>query len=367
MNTNDILFALIKRGLKQSDEIIPLTGVDWKIVCKLALDQGVQAITFDGLKPLLDSRSEEEIASGVGPCVETIMEWYGYSYMMELGYQHHWNVATELANAFHVQGIRTFVLKGISIGTLYPNVMHRPCGDIDLFLKDVEECTHHTSAFEHGNQIIESLGTPVDRYYYIHSKCEYKKVSVENHQFLMAIKGSKQDKQYEKYLRSILPESLSYIGDSYLESPSPMFHTLFVLSHARGHFFSEKISLRHVCDWAMVIKAYRKEVDWLQWKTLCQKYDLLEFGYAMSQLAHRICGVVLPFVCQSNPDKEKALQDDILAPESVIDGHSRFVRHYQIIRNMFLSSWKFRMFSHYSSMGYIFKRVRGFLVNKEVD
>ena len=367
MKTNDILFSLIRRGLKLSDEKVPLSGVDWKSVCKLALDQGVHAITFDGLKPLLDSRGKEYLASGVGPGVETIMEWFSYTNMMEMEYQQHWTVATELADSFYAQGVRTFVLKGFSIGTLYPNMTHRSCGDIDLFLQYVKDGTHHTSAFEQGNQIIESLGTPVDRYYYIHSKCEYKKVTIENHQYLMAIKGSKQDKQYEKYLRSILSESPSYIGDSYLESPSPMFQALFVLSHARGHFFSEKISLRHVCDWAMVINAYKTRVDWQQWKTLCQKYDLLEFGCVMSQLTHRICGVELPFACDSNPEKENALLDDILAPENVIDGRSRFVRHYQIIRNMFQASWKFRMFSHYSSMGYIFKRVRGFLVNKEVD
>lgn len=365
--TIEALFALVKTGLGVSKETQVLGavggGVDWQELLNQTKKQGVSAICLDGLGHLSDSLPKD-------PVMEYCkLQWIGELMYMEQNHQQQMEAATQLAEAYHDAGLRIFVLKGFSVGMLYPQPNHRPCGDLDCFLRYASDDTSVcVSAFEQGNLVAEEQGVEVDRFYYVHSKFNYMDMTVENHQHLMPIKGSKKDKQYEQLLLSLLEsDEPRYVNGTWMETPSPMFQALFILSHAQGHFMNEKITLRHVCDWAMVLNAYREDVDWAEWKSICKKYDLLKFGYALTRLAEKVCGVEPPFECLMDKEKENALMNDILTPECIIDGNSRMVRHYQIIRNIFRSSWKFKMFSHSSSMMYIWKRVRGCLFEKEED
>lgn len=335
---------------------------EWREAIADAGRHGVQALCFDAVEMLHSYKQS--------PPKDLLMQWLGQTISIETVYKRQLGVSTELAAQWHGAGLRTFVLKGFSVGMLYPYPKHRPCGDLDTYLLYDESKVGENlvSAFENGNLIAEQLGATVDRYYYVHSKFNYKNVVVENHQHLMPIKGNKRDKDFERKLLSLLcTEEPRYIGDTCMESPSPMFQALFILSHAKGHFMNEKINLRHVCDWAMVIKAYRSCVDWNEWEKICREYDLLKFAYALSHLAEMICGVKIPFTCVRNERAEIALLKDILTPECIIAGRTRLVRHFEIIRNILSSSWKFRMFSSSSSIAFVWKRVWGYLFDKDLD
>lgn len=39
-----------------------------------------------------------------------------------------------------------------------------------------------------------------------------------------------------------------------LETPPDLFNALFLTKHAQGHFLTEGIPLRHLCDWAILLK-----------------------------------------------------------------------------------------------------------------
>lgn len=325
----------------------------------LAKMQGVAAVAY---------ASVQQLPEHVLPDRQILLEWFGCAYHYERIFCDQMKTAASLAGKYHQENIRTFVLKGFSIAMLYPEPKYRACGDFDCFLKygSKELGDNDVSAFEKGNLIAENQGVEVNRDYYIHSKFQYQRLTVENHQFLMTVKGDCKDKVYEKYLREIMEKDKpEYINGTWMESPSPMFQALFILSHAKGHFFNEKITLRHVCDWAAVVDAYRNDIDWSKWEQLCDRFDLLKFGYALSRLAERVCGISLPFDCNENLGNENALLNDILRPEYEIDGHSRLVRHYQIARNVLLSSWKFRRFSNTSSAKYMWKRIKGYLFEKQ--
>lgn len=357
-STQETLFELLHITFREPSQA-SFEGVDWRDVLNLAKMQGVAAVAYEAVQKLPEH---------VLPSKTILFEWFGCAYHHERLFNQQLASAADLAEKYHEENIRTFVLKGFSLAMLYPEPKHRACGDFDCFLKyeSDAQCDDAAPAFEMGNLIAEKQGVEVNRDYYIHSKFLYRGLTVENHQFLMAVKGDSKDKLYENFLREIIEnDQPEYINGTWMESPSAMFQALFILSHAKGHFLNEKITLRHVCDWAVVVDSYRNDIDWTEWKNLCKKFDLLKFGYALSRVAERVCGISLPFDCKEDIGNENALLNDILKPECVIDGHSRLVRHYQIVRNILVSSWKFKMFSNTSSANYMWKRIKGFLFEKQ--
>lgn len=357
-STQETLFELLHIAFRGYSHAA-FEGVDWRNVLDLAKRQGVVAVAYEAI---------QKLPKHLLPNKTIIFEWFGCAVHYEKTFCDQLTAAADLAERYHEENIRTFVLKGFSLAMLYPEPKHRACGDFDCFLQynTKEQSNNTVSAFEKGNLIAEKQGVEVNRDYYIHSKFQFRRLTVENHQYLMAVRGDSKEKVYEKALRGIMKKDKpEYINGTWLESPSPMFQALFILSHAKGHFLSEKITLRHVCDWAVVVDSYRNVIDWIEWKQLCEKFDLLRFGYVLSRLAERVCGIPLPFECNEDVGKENALLNDILNPECEINGHSRLARHYQIVRNILFSSWKFKMFSNTSSAKYMWKRIKGFLFEKQ--
>ena len=230
VNTETILFKLISLGLEEQEYCnIPLF-VDWKCLWKMASLQGVSAICLDGLQ-MLDKDSG---------CLALIpkplkMQWIASVVKQEKAYDGQWNAAKGLADLYGKQGVDTYVLKGFSLSRLYPKPEHRPCTDMDCYLMD---------AYEEGNRIAKENGLTVDCSYYKHSKILLRGLTVENHQYLLPIKGSGKAKRFERELRLWIDNGGNeYIGGSQLKATSPFFDAVYVLAHAQEHFLNEGIIL----------------------------------------------------------------------------------------------------------------------------
>lgn len=355
VNTETILFKLISLGLEEQEYCnIPLF-VDWKCLWKMASLQGVSAICLDGLQKL-------DKDSG---CLALIpkplkMQWIASIVKQEKAYDGQWNAAKGLADLYGKQGEDTYVLKGFSLSRLYPKPEHRPCTDMDCYLMD---------AYEEGNRIAKENGLTVDCSYYKHSKILLRGLTVENHQYLLPIKGSGKAKRFERELRLWIDNGGNeYIGGSQLKATSPFFDAVYVLAHAQEHFLNEGVILRHICDWAMVLRAHGDKVDWDEWKHVCKEYGMLSFGYAMSRLANSICGVSVPFDCPKDDEADRRLLDDTLYRKVCNNGkRSKIQVRINLVMNMFRNSWKYRMFSDTNFLMFCGRRVWGYLFDKDLD
>ena len=355
VNTETILFKLISLGLEEQEYCnIPLF-VDWKYLWKMASLQGVSAICLDGLQ-MLDKDSG---------CLALIpkplkMQWIASVVKQEKAYDGQWNAAKGLADLYGKQGVDTYVLKGFSLSRLYPKPEHRPCTDMDCYLMD---------KYEEGNRVAKEKWLTVDCSYYKHSKILLRGLTVENHQYLLPIKGSGKAKRFERELRLWIDNGRNeYIGGSQLKATSPFFDAVYVLAHAQEHFLNEGIILRHICDWAMVLRAHGDEVDWNEWKHVCEVHGMLSFGYAMSRLAERICGVSVPFDCPKDDEADRRLLDDTLYRKNrAVDGRSDMQVRIYLVKNMFRNSWKYRMFSDTNFLMFCGRRVWGYLFDKDLD
>lgn len=148
--------------------------------------------------------------------------------------------------------------KGYSLSRLYTKSELRPCTDIDCYLMD---------AYKEGNRMAKDIGLTVDSSYYKHSKILLRGLTEENNQYLLPIKSRGKAKRFERELRSWIDNGRNeYIGDSRLKASFPLFNAVYILAHAQEHFFEDGIVLKHICDWAMVLKTYTNKVDRDEWK-----------------------------------------------------------------------------------------------------
>ena len=332
------------------------TDVSWPELLKMAAMQGVSAICLDGLQQMPAPPSLDKALK---------LQWIGGVLKQEQAWQQQWHMAQQLAALYAANGIGTYVMKGFSLSRLYPKPAHRPCTDMDCFLLAKDD----TCAYDTGNDIAAHNGLKVDCGYYKHSKILLHGLTVENHQYLLPVKGSGKAKKFERELRGWINNGCNaHIGESELKATSPFFDAVFVLAHAQEHFLTEGIILRHICDWAMVLKAHAATVDWQQWKTVCRDYGLLSFGYAMSRLAHKVCGVNIPFDCPRNDEADSRLLNDTLYRQANTDRQSSdFKVRMALVRNMVRDSWKYRMFSDTNAYLFCARRVWGYLFDKDLD
>lgn len=272
-NTKTILYKLIAAGFGECDDSFLPPSVNWESLWMMSRQQGVSAICLDGLQ-LIDK--EKRCLTSIPKQLK--MQWIASVMHQEQVYHTQWNAANGLGELYDRHRINTYVLKGFSLSRFYPKPEHRPCTDMDCYLRD---------KYEDGNKIAKENGLTVDCSYYKHSKILLRGLTVENHQYLLPVKGSGKAKRFERELRSWIEDGNNeYIGDSRLKATSPFFDVVYVLAHAQEHFLNEGIILRHICDWAMVLKAHADKVDWNEWKRVCKEYGMLSFGYAMSRLAN---------------------------------------------------------------------------------
>lgn len=354
-NSETFLLKLISLGLGISVDNYSPSSVDWKCLLRMASQQGVLAICMDGLQ-----RLDKENGCLASMPKSLRMKWIASVVQQEQVYNAQWNAAKGLAELYGKHGVDTFVLKGFSLSRLYPKPEHRPCTDMDCYLKD---------KYEEGNRVAKENGLTVDCSYYKHSKILLRGLTVENHQYLLPIKGSGKAKRFERELRLWIDNGGNeYIGGSHLKATSPFFDAVYVLAHAQEHFLNEGIILRHICDWAMVLRTHGDKVDWDEWKHVCKEYGMLSFGYAMSRLANSICGVNVPFDCPKDDEADRRLLDDTLYRKVCNNGKcSKIQVRINLVMNMFRNSWKYRMFSDTNFLMFCGRRVWGYLFDKDLD
>ena len=345
IKTNDALYALIRSGL-QIENAILTEKVDWNQLYNLASEQGVIALVAEGV-----SKALEEGFSAEGLHTELRQQFAFDLIGAEQTYLAIWQNSKHLAKIYHDHGIRTWALKGFVTSSFYPKPHQRIFCDFDCYLSD----------FKRGNEIVRQQGVEVAGSYK-HATFNFENVHVENHQFCTHFRGRKKAYQFEMLLQQVMQkEGAEYLDDSYIEKPTPLFNALFLTHHARSHFFDERVSLRQVVDWAMLMNCYGRDgLDWEKFVVICHEYGLLTFAQTMSRVASHVCHVGIPFVCPSNDLLDQMLLDDIFSDAQVhVEYGTGMKARWQILRNKYKERWKYNYFSDQSFTSAMFQQLWG--------
>lgn len=356
----DILFRLVRIAIGTEEASTPLDtkGVEWSKVYAMARKQGVLALAFDGLMQLFDA--DKEFAKSFPQPLK--LQWINAVFRIEQRYNVSRDICGELAMNWSKHGIKTLCLKGLAFSTYYPEPSHRECGDFDCYLFD---------DYAKGNKIARELGAKVDESMYKHSEMLYRRVMVENHRFIVAVRNGKKTKSLNALLDSLARnEERTPLFDTKIEMPSPMFNAIFLNYHSLSHFLSEGIRLRHLLDWALFLKSEQNRLDWGRFYEVCEEYNLRAFVDCMTALAVEVCGVKIDneAITTASPYAERVL-DSIVNEDNAVFSQNigAWRKRMLLVKNIFISRWKYKAFSTQGVVARIFSLAWGFFTHPEED
>ena len=361
-NILNILFLSLRIALLgeniDSKPFAALSEGEWKGLYRMAVQQGLLAIVYDAVKLL---PAEYQPPRGVK------LQWALGAEAIENRFKMQHKASSLLANLWAENGIQTVVMKGLAIGTYYPNPTHRECGDLDCFLT-TGAMPISSDGYELGNQLCEQIGAKVERDYYKNSHIKYRGLMVENHCFFLPVRGNRYMKALERHLREIaLRGKTEVVPDTKLIVPSADFNALFLAMHALNHFLSEGIKLRHILDWALLLRSEQDNINWEEFYRWADKMHLSRFTDAMTAISVEHFGlqVTNPAIHTTSPYAELILNDTINNCEGLFNkGYSSWKSRFMQIQNKFSFAWKYHKIYQKSLLVELTKSVLAFLFER---
>lgn len=350
----DTLLTLLRAALNATapDQPFtnPLPAEQWEAVYRLAAEHGVLALAYDGILRL---------PSSLRPPRPLLLRWACNTQAIERRYAFQKERAAELAELFAAEGIDTYVLKGMAVGSCYPRADHRPAGDLDCFLP---------GACDRGNRIAREAGAEVREGYYKHAHIRYRGLLVENHRYCLSIRGSHRMKELEQLLEELMPrtEARAYVPGTKLLIPSSLFTAVLLTRHALGHFLTEGIRLRHLCDWACLLRAEQEQIDAAAFRAISDRFRLTAFADAMTVLAVQRLGLQLTvWPCPTSTHADRLMEDMLDCSRTVFARKgSPWIRRMRLARNMLGGGWRYRAFCDHSMTAESLRVVWGYLADR---
>lgn len=371
-NSRDILLKLVRIAMGWETDFSLAKNVDWKEVLLLAQEQGVNAIAVDGLEiwmkhepQLLSSPNDKQI----------LLEAIGLLRMVEVNNLHQLSALKKLSQILSDNEIPFMIMKGFACAQYYPNPNHRPCGDIDIYPGPL---------FDESNQALKDAGVGVDPYYYRHSASIIDGVMIENHKILGDLRGpKKQTRELEEWLKREANKSIEGGKNvNVMEHdiprgvfPSANFNALFLPWHVSAHFAFERVTLRHLLDWALFLNKDGKDVDVELFRNAKNK-----FSYGYSKMADVLTYLSLRHLRMPVGDIPVGIIDDAVNVDNILadrvfnymftgiprerdDNVWKF--RWNNVKQIWREKWKYKDIYNMTPINFLYLKVLGIVLNEE--
>ncbi len=322
------LLELVRIGI-HPDATLPQTppDIDWEAVAKLAAEQKVTAIAWDGYARLYEAGM---VTVDMDRSLKK--QWLAMVYQsFELRYPVYRAKIGHLASVCARHGIRMVVLKGYGMSRDYPVPMHRPCGDVDFWTFGEAERADQMLADELG---IEVKGS-TEHHTTFHFEGQY----FEHHHNFVSPHARPSSEVVEERL-----EALASVGEEAVEIdgqqvflPSPDFNALFLLRHAAAHFAGEQINIRQILDWGLFVEKYRDRVDLKGLEAFVEKVGMTAFYRVLNGICVDYLGFSASAFTSERSAAELRVLEDVLCPEFSDPCPSSILAQW---------GWRFRRWRH---------------------
>ena len=300
--SEQMLFALLRSSLHEREAETGFfqnaSEEDWKQCYRLAIEQGVMALAWDGVwclpKNLHPSRSLK-------------LAWAMEVERHEARYLRYCKTVDELSTFYAGHGIEMVQLKGVGFSTLYPVPSHREGGDIDIYTRWADKSRRDDrQANALADTLMKQKGIKIEHHTYKHSNFYYKGIPVENHKAFLNVKDIKEAVLANEILQRELKPRCVVLSSGKVQIPSPTFNALFIAFHALQHYGSG-IALHHLCDWAVILK----HNGWSILEGINSK-RFWEGVMALTCLCNKYLGTSVPV--DGGEDIAKGMMEEILNP-----------------------------------------------------
>ena len=370
-NNREVLLKLVRIALGWENDLSLPDNINWAEVTELSSEQGVATILLDGYEEYL--RSNPEAKSFLSfpenkPIKGKVLNRLNNT---ELNYLNQLASISILSEVLSKEHIPFLVMKGFSCAQYYPIPNHRDCGDIDIY---------PGANFTKSNDALRSCGFDVDMHYYRHSVSEIKCVNIENHRVLCDLRGPRrQTRALESQLEIIANDCLQQGGEVVIDDvlvpyavfPSSNFNALFLPWHVSAHFEFERVTIRHLLDWALFLSHEGNSIDIELFRAAKRKYT---YGYSkfadiLTYLSIRYLNMPVENIPSSIVDDAMAIDKRLadLVFEYMFTGKPRErdanVWKFRLnnIKRIWKERWKYRKLYQMSVFSFMYHKITGVL------
>lgn len=249
MKAEETYLSLVRAALWGKKAVWPVEQTEQLLL--LNLQQGTGALVFpcvleqDDLLPYARTQMKSV-------CMTTMQE--------HVRLQH---TLAQAKKALEDAGIHPVLLKGAGLAELYPSPDRRQWGDIDLFVGKEQ---YHAAAKVMRDAFPNALKFDEELEHYKHYNLTVDGVPIEVHRVSASFQHPLDDWRYERFEKKGLatPE------------PEPTFNALFVFVHAWHHMLTKGANVRQLCDLALLLHHYKKDIDRAYLKHMLKALKLLD-------------------------------------------------------------------------------------------
>lgn len=315
-NNTQTFFALVRAGLWGKDVRLS-QFLDLTEISRLAEEQSVVGLVAAGLDHALNVKlPKAEVLQFVGQALQLEQQNLAMNAFIE-----------KLIDKMRATGIYTLLVKGQGVAQCYEKPLWRPCGDVDLFLNEVN--------YNRAKELLTPIASEVEKEYdrEKHLGMIIDGFVVELHGTLYCGLSSKIEKGLDGIKRAIFCEGKvrSWMnGKTQVFLPNADEDVVYVFTHMLQHFFKEGLGLRQVCDWCRLLWSFKDTLNHELLESRLRKMGLTTEWKAFGTFAVDYLGMpseAMPFFSSSRKWKRKAKRIGAFVMEVGNMGHNRDNSH----------------------------------------
>jgi hypothetical protein len=236
-----------------------------------------------------------------------------------------------VTTALEKAGIPSVLLKGQGVASNYIRPESRSCGDIDLYVGEVDfrKAVDVVSSLEGARQGIECEH---------HMQLELNGIEIELHKKADYMPGVRMNRDLQAWTIESLDRNF---GKGMALAPAT-FDAFFILHHAVRHMTTGGIGFRQLCDWTMYLHKHHEQIDIDLLQKKLETYRMTAVWQEFGCLAVNILGLPpeeLPLApAHMNSSKTEKILRQIFISGNF--GHADSVRRPSGSGNYLIRKWR---------------------------
>ena len=207
--------------------------------------------------------------AGVGVPRDVVLKWYAISEQIRRRNVEMNKMCVELTEMLKKDGFESCILKGQGNAVMYPDPYVRMPGDIDVWVKPVDEVGERRKVVM--EYVRKRFPDAMVRYHHVEFPV-FEDVEVEVHFVPIAMNNPWYNRRIQHWMGERMGEQCQHFVDlpdgvGKIAVPTTEFNIVYQMSHLMHHFFDEGIGLRQMMDYYYLLRKAKDESEKLKVKS----------------------------------------------------------------------------------------------------